>query len=111
MANILRGIDSLAQHLIHIIISPDDYRLDLCPSCGKSGLWYHGRYYRQADREHGGRDSLNPIPVPRFPLSFLQSNLFNTTRMPCVEALVSMGYSAGSFIYGVERMHLRPNHA
>jgi len=50
MAMILRGIDDLAQHLTHTIISPDDYRPDRCPSCGKIGLWHHCRHYRQSDR-------------------------------------------------------------
>ncbi len=92
MAFILQGIHSLEQHLQHILDNPNDYRPNQCPHCGKIKLWHHGFYGRQADREHGGRDSLNLVPVPRFPLSFLQTKLFNVARMPCAETLVSVAY-------------------
>jgi len=111
MRPILPGIQDLKQHLAQLSSNPESYRPDRCPHCSKSGLHCHGCYTRQSDREHGGCDSLNPVPILRFPLSFLPSNLFNTTRVPCTEALVSMGYSADSFIYAVEGIQLRPNHA
>jgi len=111
MTCILHGIQTLTQHLIRIETSPDDYRPDCCPSCGKSGLWHHGRYHRQSDREHGSSDSLNPLPILRFLLSILQAHLLNAARMHCAEAMVSMAYPTGGAIHGFNGMLLRANHA
>jgi hypothetical protein len=95
MAHILPGITTVEQHRTHYLSKPEDYRPDCCPHCGKAGIWRHGRYTRQADREHGSRDSLNPVSIPRFLLSFLPQNMFNITRMHCAGTLVSMAYSTG----------------
>ncbi len=116
MALILRGIDSIAQHNIHVFTSPDekvngaareaplgDYRPSCCPYCGKEKPWHFGHYNRQSDREHGGRNSLNPVRILRFLLSFLQTNLFNAARMPCSEAVVSMAYPTGSSGHALTR--------
>ena len=60
---ILTAITSLVQHLATLKDSFFRYRPDKCPLCGKSGLWFHGVYYRKSDREN---EDLNPIPIPRF---------------------------------------------
>ncbi len=104
MAFILRGINSLEQHLVRLSTNPDDYRPGHCPYCGKSGLQHHGCYTRQADREHGSHDSLNPVPIPRFHL-FLQAlpqNMFNAAPMYCAETMVSMAHTANCFDNGFE---------
>ena len=94
MRPILQGITNLKQHKAKVLLDPDAYRPDNCPYCSKEKLWHYSRYYRQSDREHGSRDSLNPVPILRFLLSFLQDNMFNITRMPCAETMVSMAYPA-----------------
>jgi len=101
MPQILPGITTIEQHLTHLSISPNDYRPDSCPHCCKSGLHCHGCYPRQSDREHGSRDSLNPVRIPRFPLSTLWQNMFYTTRMHCPEAMVFMAYPTGCFNDGL----------
>jgi len=71
----LQGITTLKQHNAKVLSDPDAYRPDNCPYCSKEKLWRNGRYFRQADREHGSRDSLNPVPILRFLLSFLRYNM------------------------------------
>jgi len=71
MRPILPGITTIEQHQTQLSSNPDDYRPDRCPHCCKSGLHCHGCYPRQSDREHGSRDSLNPVRIPRFPVSTL----------------------------------------
>ncbi len=108
MRPILPGIDSIEQHNIHVFNHPDekvngaareaplgDYRPDCCPYCRKEKLWHFGHYDRQADREHGGHNSLNPVRILRFRLSLLQTNMFDLARMHCAEAMVSLVYSTG----------------
>jgi len=63
---ILAGILSLIQHNNLLESNAEMFRPSQCPSCGKSGLWCHGHYERQADYEHSGSESLNPIAIPRF---------------------------------------------
>lgn len=53
MPLILSGIHSLDQHISSFLNDPDRYRPCQCPHCGKSGLWLHGVYYRQAACEKG----------------------------------------------------------
>jgi len=95
MRPILSGIHNLKQHDEHLSSTPEDYRPDCCPHCCKSGLHCHGCYPRQSDREHSSRDSLNPVRIPRFPLSFLPQNMLYIARMHCAEALVFMAYPTG----------------
>ena len=102
MPHILPEINTLEQHSAHLSSKPDDYRPDCCPHCGKGGLWSHGCYTRQSDREHGSADSLNPVRIPRFLLSFLPQNMFNITRMHFPETMVSMAYPAACSIHGFE---------
>jgi len=94
MRPILQGINNLEQHKATVLSNPDAYRPAGCPYCSKEKLWKNGCYFRQADHEHGSRDSLNPVPILRFLLSFLQEIMFYITRMPCTETIISMAYSA-----------------
>jgi len=66
MSVILIGIHTLKQHVRHLHTQPQEYQPQRCPSCGFHTLWAHGYYQRQADREHGSQDSLNPIRIPRY---------------------------------------------
>jgi transposase-like protein len=63
---ILAGIESLMQHLVLLQIQPDSYRPDVCPHCGKQGLWHHGFYARQSGRRGLLHATDDPIPIPRF---------------------------------------------
>ena len=69
MRIILSGIHSLEYHILYLSISPDIYRPKQCPHCGRAGLWNHGSYERQSDRENPVIKSLNPILIPRFKCS------------------------------------------
>jgi len=64
--NIVSGILSLIQHNETLETNFEKFRPTKCPHCGKSGLWYHGRYNRKADHENSGSASLNPVTIPRF---------------------------------------------
>lgn len=66
MATILSGIHTLKQHLSCLRSTPEHYRPDRCPHCGKNKLWNHGCYGRNSDRENPSGHSLNPVPIPRF---------------------------------------------
>lgn len=66
MQCILSGILFLEQHLKTIQLTPEVYRPECCPSCGKGGIWCHGNYSRKPDRFSSGAESLNPIPILRF---------------------------------------------
>ncbi len=66
MPLIIPAILSLVDHLLTLESNPEAYRPECCPHCGKAGLWCHGYYFRQSDRENPGGKSLNPIPIPRF---------------------------------------------
>ena len=74
MGRIVPGIRSLKQHKQtfdkdseqYSPSSCEQYRPPCCPHCGRRGLWGHGSYPRQADREHSSRESLNPVFIPRF---------------------------------------------
>ena len=66
MRPMLPGIDTLGQHLEQLQLDPESYRPEVCPHCGKAGLWIHGTYKRKCDREGVGEACLNPIPIPRF---------------------------------------------
>ena len=66
MAIIVPGINSLAQHLQCLQSEPEVYRPARCPHCAKAGLWCHGSYERQADRQGRGEANLNPVAIPRF---------------------------------------------
>jgi len=66
MVNIVPGIDSLEQHLDCLQTNPEAYRPPRCPHCAKAGLWWHGYYHRQADRQGRGQANLNPVAIPRF---------------------------------------------
>lgn len=63
MSYILSDIHTLDQHLQTWFDDIDQYRPSQCPHCGRSGLWSHGVYYRQARCEQAKG---NPTPVPRF---------------------------------------------
>ena len=66
MALILPAICSLVEHIKTLQSNPEAYRPECCPGCDKAGLWCHGHYTRQAERENSGQQSLNPVPIPRF---------------------------------------------
>jgi len=63
MAHILAGIHTQDQHIKTWLNDIDAYRPAQCPHCGRSGLWSHVVYYRQAQCE---RPNGNPVPIPRF---------------------------------------------
>lgn len=63
MAHILAGIYTQDQHIQTWYDDVDQYRPSQCPHCGRSGLWLHGVYYRQAQCEC---PKGNPVPIPRF---------------------------------------------
>ena len=65
MQVILSGIECLRQHIKQMNEHPGSYRPSRCPSCGKAGLWYHGRYLRFPGRSPNDHH-LNPISIPRF---------------------------------------------
>ncbi len=66
MRSILAGIITLIQHLALLHSDPEKFRPQHCPSCGKSGLWCHGSYFRKADYDNTGASSLNPVTIPRY---------------------------------------------
>jgi transposase-like protein len=66
MALIIPAIFSLVEHLKTLQTNPEVYRPAQCPHCGKAGSWCHGCYFRQSDRDKPSRESLNPVPIPRF---------------------------------------------
>ena len=66
MAIILPEVHSLEQHIQQLQSNPESYRPRHCPDCGNTSIWCHGHYHRHPDRHNKARDSLNPIPVPRF---------------------------------------------
>lgn len=66
MRCILADILSLVQHNEIQNTHSEKFRPSNCPQCGKSGLWCHGHYDRKADYENSGKDSLNPVAIPRF---------------------------------------------
>jgi len=66
MRPIVSGITTLVQHMQQLFVDPDRYRPKQCVSCGRAGLWCHGSYERQSDRENPSASSLNPILIPRF---------------------------------------------
>ncbi len=63
MPLILSGIHTLDQHLQTWLDNPKQYQPAQCPHCGRSDLWSHGVYYRQARCEQARG---NPAPIPRF---------------------------------------------
>lgn len=63
MSIILSGIHTLDQHLSALIKDISLYRPKCCPNCGRSGLWSHGCYTRNARCEQGDG---NPALIPRF---------------------------------------------
>lgn len=65
MQCILPGIECLKQHIKQLEEHPDSYRPSRCPSCGKAGLWCHGRYPRAPGRSPEDRH-LNWVFIPRF---------------------------------------------
>ena len=69
MALIIPAIRSLVEHTKMLQTNPEAYRPESCPYCGKAGLWCHGHYFRQADRDKPSRESLNPVPILRFQCS------------------------------------------
>lgn len=66
MRLIMPEIHTLVQYLALIKNNLRAFLPDFCPHCGKSGLWFHGFYYRIADYTNTGSLSLNPVPIPRF---------------------------------------------
>jgi len=66
MPRILPGIASLKQHLEHLDLDPEAYRPDVCPHCGKAGVWFHGQYRRKADWVGTDGGYQDPVPIPRF---------------------------------------------
>jgi len=66
MPRILPDIDNLTQHLRLLIIEPERYRPACCLLCNSPFPWAHGSYLRYPDRKSPSKDSLNPIPIPRY---------------------------------------------
>jgi len=63
MQHIVANLTTLEQYLKAQKETPEIFRPDRCPSCGKEGLWIHGSYDRKADRSSGSHD---PIHIFRF---------------------------------------------
>ena len=63
MKLILPDIHNLDQHVFTFLNHPERYRPKRCPHCGRSGLWIHGRYWRNAKCE---KNVGCAAPVPRF---------------------------------------------
>ncbi len=66
MCIILANILSLSQHLKTLNETPEVYCPDTCVYCQGTNINHHGVYYRRSDRLNPSKDSLNPIPIPRF---------------------------------------------
>lgn len=66
MQRIVASITSLDQHLEALEANSDVWRPDACPQCRGTRLWSHGCYHRKADRGVGGKQSRNPVAVPRY---------------------------------------------
>jgi len=82
MGRIVPGISSLHQHQKSLASNPERYRPERCPHCGRAGPWSHGSYVRKADREGAGKESLNPVAIPRF---YCSSCRATCSRLPeCV---------------------------
>jgi hypothetical protein len=109
MTRIVHEKHPLRQYLEQLSSNPDIYRPACCPHCGKSRLWHHGHYTRQADREHCSRESLNPVPVLRFHLPALRQDLFISARLHCSKALVFVANTACRSGAGFEWAFLLPN--
>ena len=62
MQNIVPNITTLEQYLKAQKETPEIFRPDHCPNCGKAGLWPHGSYDRK-DRDSGTNE---PIHILRF---------------------------------------------
>ena len=88
MYRIVASIISLQQHLDSLANNPIIYRPRVCPHCSFGQLWCHGCYERKADRQASASDSLNPIPIPRYLLPGLSSDLFPFAGMHCSPSLV-----------------------
>ena len=66
MVTIISKVKDLLQHLAKLNNQPAAYKPKCCPHCAALVLWGHGCYNRQSDRVNGSKDSLNPVPIPRF---------------------------------------------
>jgi len=66
MRLILSDILTLSHHLKELVQNQELYRPCRCQHCHETVIWRHGYYYRLTDRLNLSKDSLNPIPIPRF---------------------------------------------
>ena len=67
MYRIVPGITTLAQHIKMLFSRPEVYHPPQCPTCGLAGLWKHGFYTRNADRNVILKEEcLPPILIPRY---------------------------------------------
>jgi transposase-like protein len=63
MQHIVANLNTLKQYLKAQKETPEIFRPERCPNCGKTGLWGHGSYDRKADRSSGVHD---PVHISRF---------------------------------------------
>jgi Domain of unknown function (DUF6431) len=66
MPCIVSDIHSLSQHLETVQKTPETYRQEKCPFCGKSGVWRHGHYYRKSVGQRSTEALTQPIEILRF---------------------------------------------
>jgi transposase-like protein len=66
MQHIIPEIASLVQYIATRNNQTERFRLEQCLNCGHAYPWFHGCYFRKADRSNTTQESLNPIPIQRF---------------------------------------------
>jgi hypothetical protein len=66
MPCIVSDIESLSQHLETVKDTPETYRQEKCPFCGKAGVWRHGRYCRKSVGQRSTENLTKLIEILRF---------------------------------------------
>lgn len=66
MPRMLPGIESLDHHQTLLESTPDAYKPERCPHCGKAGLHRHGHYERNAPRGEGLSLAVGLLIILRF---------------------------------------------
>ncbi len=105
MHRIVASITCLEAHAAALTAGCEAYRPLNCPHCNGCKLWGHGYYERKADREPGGRGSLNPVAIARFlcaaclhtcsrlPLCIVPRRWYNWAAQQLVLMLTLLGFS------------------
>jgi hypothetical protein len=118
MKLILSDIHNLDQHISTFLYDPERYRPERCPHCGRSGLWIHGAYWRNAACEKGVGCS---APVPRFycphedchrtcsvlPEYISPRRWYHWAMQQIVFTLMALGYSLMDACNQIPKSHLQ----